>query len=276
MRNELLHIFRNTPFGRETLMASVYFCKETGTSLRVYIPKFRQFLMYFEHEVVTVDLDRAFLRDPSTAKQHAEEIIREGRLTPHFIEPKGFTASTLPDLPVDYRYMTSPRTISNLSAKIGLGYIGPRVRNIIRSAGFPVFIPTPVFKPWKKVVVFFGGSQNAIKALQYGIEIATVSGFPLILFTQAEGRDLRYYEDEIRQVGLFGKLEALGYDWLFFDRGELRVNLYEVPHDSLAIVGAYGHGTIREVLFGSKMEEIQTVLPNSMLIIGPNCTPVIG
>ncbi|MBW2084072.1 MAG: universal stress protein, partial [Deltaproteobacteria bacterium] len=107
-------------------MASVYFCKETGTSLRVYIPKFRQFLMYFEHEVVTVDLDRAFLRDPDTAKQHAEEIIREGRLTPHFIEQRGFTASTLPDLPVDYRYMTSPRTISNLSAKIGLGYIGPR------------------------------------------------------------------------------------------------------------------------------------------------------
>ncbi len=276
MRNELLHIFRNTPFGRETLMASVYFCKETGTSLKVYIPKFRQFLMYFEHEVVTVDLDRAFLRDPGTAKQHAEDIIREGGLVPHFIEPKGFTASTLPDLPVDYRYMTCPRTISNLSAKIGLGYIGPRVRNIIRSAGFPVFIPTPVYKEWKRIVVFFGGSQNAIKALQYGIEIATVSGFPLILFTQGEDKDLRYYEDEIKKAGLYEKLEMLGFDWLFFDRGELKVNLYEVPHDSLAIVGAYGHGVMKEVLFGSKMEEIQTVLPNSMLIVGPNCTPVIG
>ena len=276
MRNELLHIFRNTPFGRETLMASVYFCKETGTSVRVYIPKFRQFLMYFEHEVVTVDLDRAFLRDPGTAKKHAEEIVLEGGLTPHFIEPKGFTASTLPDLPVDYRYMTCPRTISNLSAKIGLGYIGPRVRNIIRSAGFPVFIPTPVYKEWKRIVVFFGGSQNAIKALQYGIEIATVSGFPLILFTQGEDKDLRYYEDEIKKAGLYEKLEMLGFDWLFFDRGELKVNLYEVPHDSLAIVGAYGHGVMKEVLFGSKMEEIQTVLPNSMLIVGPNCTPVIG
>jgi len=276
MRNELLHIFRNTPFGRETLMASVYFCKETGTSLKVYIPKFRQFLMYFEHEVVTVDLDRAFLRDPGTAKQHAEDIIREGGLVPHFIEPKGFTASTLPDLPVDYRYMTCPRTISNLSAKIGLGYIGPRVRNIIRSAGFPVFIPTPVYKEWKRIVVFFGGSQNAIKALQYGIEIATVSGFPLILFTQGEDKDLRYYEGEIKEAGLFEKLEMLGYDWLFFDSGELQINLYEVPHDSLAIVGAYGHGVMKEVLFGSKMEEIQTVLPNSMLIVGPNCTPVIG
>ncbi len=128
----------------------------------------------------------------------------------------------------------------------------------------------------KRIVVFFGGSQNAIKALQYGIEIATVSGFPLILFTQGEDKDLRYYEDEIKKAGLYEKLEMLGFDWLFFDRGELKVNLYEVPHDSLAIVGAYGHGVMKEVLFGSKMEEIQTVLPNSMLIVGPNCTPVIG
>jgi len=276
MRNELLHVFRNTPFGRETLMHSVYFCKETGTSLRVYIPKFRQFLMYFEHEVVTVDLDRAFLRDPGTAKEHAEAIIREGGLTPYFIEPKGFTASTLPDLPVDYRYMTCPRTISNLSTKIGLGYIGPRVRNIIRNASFPVFIPTSVYKEWKSVVVFFGGSQNAIKALRYGIEISTVSGFPLLLFTQGEGKHRSYYEEGIQKAGLLDSLKTLNYKWLFFEKGDFRINLYEVPHNSLVVVGAYGHGAVREVLFGSKMEEIQTVLPNSMLIVGPNCAPVLG
>jgi len=276
MKNELLHIFRNTPFGRETLMSSVYFSKKTGSSLRVYIPKFHQFLMYFEHEVVTVDLDRAFLRDPGTAKQHAEEIIVHGGLTPHFIEPKGFTASTLPDLPVDFRYMTCPRTIANLSTKIGLGYIGPRVRALIRNASFPIYIPTPVYKEWKSVVIFFGGSENAIKALQYGIEISTISGFPLFIFTQGEGQELRYYEDEIKKAGLFEKLENLGYEWLFFDRGQLKINLYEVPHDALAIVGAYGHGVIREVLFGSKMEEIQSVIPNDLLIVGPKCTPVIG
>jgi nucleotide-binding universal stress UspA family protein len=37
------------------------------------------------------------------------------------------------------------------------------------------------------------------------------------------------------------------------------------------VVGAYGHGVVRELLFGSKLELIQSVLPNNMLIIGPNC-----
>jgi len=272
MRNELLHIFRNTPFGRETLMHSVYFCKLTKTHLRVYIPKYRQFLMYFENEVVTVDLDRAFLRDPKSARPHAEEIIREGGLIPHFIEPIGYTASTLPDLPVDFKFMCCPRTISNLSTKIGLGYIGPRVRNIIRNASFAVLIPTPVFKEWKNVVVFFGGSHNAVNALRLGIELCSVTGFPLFIFTQGENRPRSYYEDIISEKGLKGEVETYLKDWLFFEKGKFYINLYHVPHDALVVVGAYGHGAIKEVFFGSKMEEIQTYLPNSMLIVGPNFT----
>ncbi len=275
MRNELLHIFRNTPFGRETLLQSVYFCMETGTSLRVYIPKFRQFLMYFENEVVTVDLDKSFLKDPDTARSHAEKIIIEGGLNPHFIEPKGFTASTLPDLPVDYRYMCCPRSISDLTSKIGLGHIGPKVRNIIRNASFPVLIPTPVYKEWDSVTVFFGGSHNAVKALQFGFEISTVSGFPLYLFTQTEGKPKSYYEEIIAARGLEKQMNETAPEWLFFDKGDFGSNLYEVHHKSLIIVGAYGHGALREVLFGSKMEEIQSTLPNNMLIIGPKCSPVL-
>ena len=55
-------------------------------------------------------------------------------------------------------------------------------------------------------------------------------------------------------------------------KGRFKKLLYEVPSDALVVVGAYGHGAIKEILFGSKMETIQSVLPNTMLIIGPNCT----
>ena len=272
MKNELLHIFRNTPFGRETLMQSVYFSKETGASLRVYIPAFRQFLMYFENEVVTVDLDRAFLRDPATAKDHAEVIIREGGLEPHFLEPKGFTASTLPDLPVEYAYMCCPRTISHLSTKIGLGHIGPRVRNIIRNASFPILMTTPVHKAWHSATVFFGGSKNAVKALRTGLRISTASGCPLLLFTEAGRKPKSHYEKIIEDHGLSGEVEAQLTDWLFYEKGDFRSHLFDVPHDSLAVVGAYGHSAIREAAFGSKMEEIQTVLPNPIVIVGPLCS----
>ncbi len=269
MRNQLLHVYRNTPFGRETLLQSIYFSKQVGVSLRVYIPRFRQFLLYFENQVVTVDLDSAFLFSPKTARPHAEAIIREAGLTPQFFEPKAFTASTLPDLPVDFKYMCCPRSISDLSSKIGLGYIGPRVRAVIKNASFPVLIPTPVYKEWKKITIFYGGSANAGKAARTAVEISRQTGFPLLVFTQAEGKPQSYYELSLKERGIWNDLEDLHFDWIFHEKGRFRENLFDVPHDSLVVVGAYGHGAIREVLFGSMMEEIQSTLPNSMLIVGP-------
>ena len=47
-------------------------------------------------------------------------------------------------------------------------------------------------------------------------------------------------------------------------------NLFAVHHDALLIAGAYGHGLIKELFFGSKLERIQSTLVNSMLIVGPN------
>ncbi len=271
MRDELLHVFRNTPFGRETLLQSISFCKNTDTSLRVYIPKFKQFLMYFENEVVTVDLDDSYLRDPDTAKDHAEQIIKTQGLIPRFLEPKSHTASTLPDLPVDFRYMACPRSISDLSTKITLEYIGPRVSNIIKNSSFPVLIQTPVYKEWRNITVFFGGSNNAGKAVRFGLNIRKTSGFPLQLFTQSEGKPRSYYEELLDEKGLLTPLKEQGFEWLFFEEGDIKRNMYEVPHDSIVLVGAYGHGPIKDLLFGSKMELIQSYLPNSMLAIGPHC-----
>jgi hypothetical protein len=61
-------------------------------------------------------------------------------------------------------------------------------------------------------------------------------------------------------------------DWLFFEKGSFFENLYEVPFQSLIMAGAYGHGLIKELLFGSRMEEIHSILPNNMLIVGPYTT----
>lgn len=271
MRNQLLHVFRNTPFGRETLMQSIYFCKMTKTSLNVYIPKYPQFLMYFENEIVTVDLDKSFLRSPETAQEHAEAIIKAGGLEPSFFIPKRFTAGAIPDMPLDFKYMCCPRTISDLSTKIGLGYIGPKVRKIIKNSSFPVLIPTPVYKEWKNIMVFFGGSFNAINAFQIGRRISSLAGFPFRVFTQREKHCSRVdYQNILKENMLFDEIEKGGTDWIFFERGKFQKNLYAVPSDALVVVGAYGHGLVKELLFGSMMEEIQTVLPNNMLIVGPH------
>ena len=269
MQNRLLHIFRNTPLGRESLLQSIYFCSRIGALITVYVPLSTKFLMYFENDVVQVDLDSSYLTDPETAEAHARELIEEAGVRATFFTPKYFTASTLPDIPTDFDFMCCPRSISDLSSKIGLGYIGPRVRRIVGAARYPVIISSGAYKPWKSVTVFFGGSINAFKAFRLGLNIARQSGFPIDLFTRAEGRTQADYRQAIEEAGLGQALEQNVRRWDFFESGSLEENLYSVAHDALAVVGAFGHGPIRDLLFGSKMEAIQSVLPNNLLIVGP-------
>jgi nucleotide-binding universal stress UspA family protein len=272
MYSQLLHIFRNTPLGRETFMQSLSFCKQIGATPVVYIPRFIKFLMYFENDVVQVDLDPSYLTDPDTAEAHALELLESYEVTPKFLEPKNFTASTLPDIPTNFDFMCCPRSISDLSSKIGLGYIGPRVRRIVTSAHFPVLITNTVYKPWNRLTVFFGGSANAINALKLGVRLARETGLPLDIFTQAENRTREDYEKIIQKQDMEAECARLQQRWIFFDKGDFETNLYAVPHDALVILGAYGHGLIREFVFGSKMEQIQSIIPNNFLIVGPHYT----
>lgn len=272
MYSQLFHIFRNTPLGRETFLQSLYFCKQVEATPVVYIPEFIKFLMYFDNDVVQVDLDDSYLTDHATADAHARELLDRYHLKPKFFTPKNFTASTLPDIPTNFDFMCCPRSISDLSSKIGLGYMGPRVRRIVTSARFPVLVTSPVFKPWTRIAVFFGGSANALNALKLGLRIARQTGKPLDIFTQAENRSREDYEAIIRDNHLEEELGRLKQRWIFFDKGAFETNLYTVPHDALVILGAFGHGLIRNLVFGSKMEKIQSTIPNNLLIVGPHYT----
>jgi nucleotide-binding universal stress UspA family protein len=172
--------------------------------------------------------------------------------------------------------MCCPRSISDLSSKIGLGHIGPRVRRIVQAARFPVLITSSVFKPWNSITVFFGGSQNAFNALRLGLRIARQSGKPLNMFTQIDKEDADQYRQAVVDADLQADWERYGGEWQFFEKGNLEANLFNVDHDALLVLGAYGHGLIRDIMFGSKMERIQSTMPNNLLIAGPKYTAVKG
>ncbi len=273
MRRQILHIFRNTPFGREFFLQTLYFAKKAKTAPKVYIPQHRQFLMYLKNTVVTVDLDKSFLQSPETAREHAEAMIKNAGLAPNFLTPREFTSGSIPNLPVDLDYMCCPRSIGKLSNKIGLGYIGPKVRGIIKNSTFPILIPSPVFKKWKSVSVFFGGSDTAVKAMRLATHISETSGHPLHVFTQAEKKSKTHFQEIMIKNGLFEPIAKKDAEWWFFEKNKFRENLYNVPHDSLVVVGTLGHNLVKEVLFGSKAEILQTTLPNNLLLVGPNYTP---
>jgi hypothetical protein len=272
---QLFHIFRNTPLGRETLLQSLYFCNMVGVSPLVYIPEYTKFLMYFENDVVQIDLDESYLTAPETALEHASQLTEAAGLKPRYFEPKNYTASTLPDIPTNFDFMCSPRSISDLSSKIGLGYIGPRVRRIVKSARFPVLITSPVYKPWTSITVFFGGSTNSVNALRLGCRICRATGMVLNLFTQAEkGRSRDDYQAVIDKNDMSVDVDRYVSHWDFFEKGMFEHNLYQVPHDALAVVGAYGHNLIKDIVFGSKMEKIQSVVSNNFLVVGPAYTAI--
>jgi nucleotide-binding universal stress UspA family protein len=273
MEPKLFHIWRNTPLGRETLLQSLYFCNTVSCSLTIYIPRHTKFLMYFDNDVVQIDLDESYLNNPDTALENALALAEEAGIKPFLLEPKNFTASTLPDIPTHFDFMCCPRSISDLSSKIGLGYIGPRVRRIVQSARFPVLVTSPAYKTWSRIAVFFGGSANAVKALRLGLSMKRRSGLPLEIYTQMEKKLVRSdYEKVLEQAGLTEEVEKNVHKWHLFESGEFMENLYNIPHDALVVLGAYGHSLIRDFVFGSKMELIQSEISNNLLIAGPNAT----
>lgn len=249
-------------------MQSAFFCKQMGMSIDIYVPGESHFLMYFEHGVVTVDLDRSYLRSPDSAREHAREIVEALGVRSSFFEPTRYTGG-LPDLRSDYAFMSCPRSISDLSMKIGLGYIGSRVRAIVKQAAFPVLIPATSFKQWNRIVCFFGGSANAKIALRCARDISRRASARLTIFTQAE-EERGIYEQHLERAGLAEDLEGKRVEWLCFDSGDLRENLYAVPSDGLVVAGAQGHGVAKDLVFGNKLELIQSELPNPMVIVGPS------
>jgi len=265
MNKPLLHVFRNTPFGRETLLQSAYTCQLLHLSLDIYIPADKKFLFYFCDEIVQVDLDKSYLFDPATAREHAEQILAAyPQVNYRFIPPASYTATGLPDLPTAYTVMTSPRSISDVSSRIGLGHIGPKVRRIVQQATFPILIPGAGFKPWQQLVALYGGSAAAAKGLKLALTYQQASKKPLKIISMGDRATLEAMLDEQ------GLLEAVQqHNWEVFPGDSLQQQLYNIPHDSLVVLGAYGHGSIK-ALFGSNMELIQSQLPNSLLVVGPH------
>ena len=272
MAARLFHVFRNNPFGRETLLQSICFCKKVGASLIIYIPKHKKFSMHFENDIVQIVLDDSYLTSPDTALKNTTEVAEKMGIRARFLDPKHYTTSILPDIQPDFDFMTCPRCISDLSSKIGLGYLGPRVRRIIETARFPVLITSPAYKKWERLSVFFDGSLNGVNALKLGLRINRVSGFSVDVFTLRKNATRESYEKVIEKNNLKKETNRRVNKWLIFEKEDFEENLYQVPHNALVILGSSGQNRLKDIVFGNVMEKIQSALPNNLLITGPNYT----
>ena len=272
MAARLFHVFRNNPFGRETFLQSIYFCKKVGASLHVYIPKHKRFSMHFENRIVQVDLDGSYLSSPDTALKNAAEVAKNMGIRAKFLDPKRYTTSMLPSIQPNFDFMTCPPSISDLSSKIGLGYLGPKVKRIVKSAQFPILITSPAYKEWDRLSVFFDGSAKTINALKLGFRISRASGLRLEVFPQMGKGSRESYEKVIKDKNLQKKISRRVNKWHIFEKGTFEEILYEVPHNALVVLGTFGNSLLKDIAFGCKIGKIQSTLPNNLLIAGPNYT----
>lgn len=250
-------------------MQPAYFCHMLDIGLDIYIPDTTSFMMCFDQEAVQVDLDRSCLNDSESARERARTIAAAAGLKPSFLKPIHRTTRARPDISSHYHFICCPRSISDLSTKIVIDYIGLKMRHIIRAEHFPVLMIAAPFKPWQGLAVLFGGSENSCNALASGLRIAERSGVPLDVFAQKE-HEASYYGERVQTAGLEAALNSRVSRWHWFEGGEFAVNLYKVPHDALVLSGAYGHGVIKHVLFGGKRETAQSTLTNNLLLNGPH------
>jgi hypothetical protein len=272
MKTTMLHIFRNSPLGRENLMQSAYFCKQQpGMSLAVYLPQTAQFTMEPGGDLVVVELDESYVRYPSTAQHHVKQILTEFDCRYEFHTPSKHDKGRMPHLPGNWAMMACPRVLTEQSSRIGLGHLGPKVRSLAKLSRFPIFIPSMSFKAWTNVTAFFGGSELGAIVVKAAMAIARLARVPLTVHTQLNGTTREECEKSLSAVSILDSLSGGDIQWRVCEDGTLEENLYAVPHDSLVLVGAAGHKLIRELVFGSKLEAIQATLPNPLVIIGPEC-----
>ena len=171
----------------------------------------------------------------------------------------------------DWAALSCPRVISDKTSRIGLGHIGPKVRGIVKHAPFPVFIPATAYKEWTTVSIFFGGSDLGTAVVKQGIALARLARVPFTIFTHLGDVTREECETALDQAGILADARARDGRWHFFDEGSFEESLYDVPHDSLVVVGAAGRRLMTELIFGSKLETIQATLLNPLVVVGPNC-----
>lgn len=276
MERTFFHIFLNTPAGRENLLQSAYLAERTNPrSLSIFVPTADKCVMYCDHTVVTLDLDDSYLRHPETAKQHVNDALSDFKVTYDFFEPSAFTGGVMPDIHSDWALMTCPRAISQKSGRIGLGHIGPKIRAILAHASFPILIPSGNFKPWDRVTALFGGPGHGENGVQMAAAIADRAKVPLTVLTQLEKSTREECKEALAAINLSNRIKQGNADWRVFETGTLEENLFSITMDSLVVVDSGKHSIIEQVLFGSNLEKIQALLPNQLLICGPNCQSTI-
>ncbi|MCW7752718.1 hypothetical protein OOT00_01805 [Desulfobotulus sp. H1] len=257
MNPRLLHVYQNTPTGREALLQTSFFCRMMGAAPVIYLPESPRFLMYFEKKVVQVDLE-GFHENREGVREwrsRASDILAEAGLDAHFLEIRHRTTPDLPDVPVDFDYMTCP--VSPFPRFPVYSELG--MRRLTAVAPFTLLLPSPVAREWKSLVVFYEGSGQGEGVLAAALMMARNADLPLDLFTFGSA-------DSVRDLPFAGAIRHIFSGNKNGKRESLWMN---VPHDALAVMGASHRSWLRERFGFTLKKEFRRRMASALLLTGP-------
>ena len=215
------------------------------------LPQVRQLLEHRGKAIL-----EAFARDSEQAGLDAETRLRTGHPARVLLEEEACAELVLLGQRGEHAEQTGE-------------LIGSITERIIRHSIKPCLVTPAEFRPIRRNLAAYDGSNVSSKALHEGVELAQALNLPLVLLTVAEEHGLAHaraiVEDGMRLVraheGVAAQLVVEGRpDQVILSQAE------ELGCD-LIVVGAYGHSRIREMILGSTTQNLVARAHGPLLLV---------
>jgi nucleotide-binding universal stress UspA family protein len=137
------------------------------------------------------------------------------------------------------------------AANFAIGHLGANLERVLRASILPVLVASRAFKPITRFAIAYDGGPSAMKMVEYVARTASLDGLECELLTvatdAAAGQALLAKPAKLlADAGKAASLKVLQGD----PETAIAAHVVEAAID-LLVMGAYGHGRLRNLIVGS-------------------------
>ncbi len=156
-----------------------------------------------------------------------------------------------------------------VGAPFSSGLLGSNLENVVRRSALPVIVTPHTYRPLRKVLACFDGSDYSVKAIQTAARFCSAcpdrsTSLKLLVVDDDEEKARKIAEKAVRY------LEAYSiYDVLVTRKGEPAEQIVAAAEEEdadLVAMGAYGHSHVREMVLGSTTERVLRNVNRALLL----------
>jgi nucleotide-binding universal stress UspA family protein len=135
---------------------------------------------------------------------------------------------------------------------------GSTVDRVIRHSANPCLVTPEAFQPVSRILAAFDGSGYAGKALHEAIELALALGSPLVILCVADNGSIDKARENAESAMQMARSHECAAAPLVAEgeASEIILAQSEEQGCGLVVLGAHGHGRIREMILGSTTHQV--------------------